>query len=547
MKNLSHGEIEVESSVPPASDALRVLVLEDNPRDAELCIQVLRKAGFELQSAIVDSQESFAAKLQSQNYDVVLADFRIPGWNGAEAFRSLKKSGKDIPFILVTGALGEETAVDLIKEGITDYILKDRLIRLPSAVRRALKEKSTRDERERATKALGESEEQVRLLLDSTAEAIYGIDMQGRCTFCNAASLRLLGYHSPNDLLGKQMHSLVHQAPAKGTSYTIDDCQICTSFREGNGSHSDAEILWKRDGSSFPVEYWAYPILRDRKPIGSVVTFLDITKRKAKDMLLLRKVEELDRSNRELEQFIYVGSHDLQEPLRMVVSYTQLLSKRYKGKLDADADEYIAFAVNGAVRMQRLIQDLLAYSRVGTKGRDMVATSSDDALQQALQNLRGATRDSGALVTYDRLPAVLADETQLIQLFQNIIGNAIRYQNGGVPHIQISAAKCEADKWAFSVKDNGIGIDSQHFERIFRMFQRLHNREEFDGTGVGLAICKKIVERHGGEISVESQPGQGSTFRFTLTEAATNSQMDSTQLACQEKISLSETPSSMLG
>ena len=214
----------------------------------------------------------------------------------------------------------------------------------------------------------------------------------------------------------------------------------------------------------------------------------------------------------------------------MVVSYTQLLSKRYKGKLDSDADEYIAFAVGGAVRMQRLIQDLLAYSRVGTKGQDMVDTSSENALQRALEKLRGVTEDSGALVTYDRLPAVLADETQLIQLFQNIIGNAIKYQNRGVPHIHISAAKSGANRWTFSVKDNGIGIDPQHFERIFRMFQRLHKREEFDGTGVGLAICKKIVERHGGGISVESQLGQGSTFRFTLTEADTHLRKDATHL-----------------
>jgi PAS domain S-box-containing protein len=516
MKNLSHREPEVKSCAHPVSDALRVLVLEDNPRDAELCIRALRNAGFELQSAIVDTQESFAAKLQSQDYDVVLADFRIPGWNGAEAFRLLKKSGKDTPFILVTGALGEETAVDLIKEGVTDYILKDRLIRLPSAVRRALKEKSTRDERERATQALEESEKQVRLLLDSTAEAIYGIDMQGRCTFCNAASIRLLGYDGPIDLLGQQMHSLVHHTRADGTPNTIDECQISASFREGKGAHSDGEILWKRDGSSFPVEYWSYPILRDRKPTGSVVTFLDITERKATDLLLSRKVEELGRSNRELEEFLYVGSHDLQEPLRMVVSYAQLLSKRYKGNLDSDADEYIAFAVDGAVRMQRLIQDLLAYSRVVTRGQDMVDTSSDHALEQALERLRGVTEDSGALVTYDSLPAVLADETQLIQLFQNIIGNAIKYRDQRVPHIHISSAECGANRWTFSVKDNGIGIESEHFERIFRMFQRLHKRDEFDGNGVGLAICKKIVERHGGHISVESQLGQGSTFSFSL-------------------------------
>ena len=253
------------------------------------------------------------------------------------------------------------------------------------------------------------------------------------------------------------------------------------------------------------------------------VLFRDITKRKEAEALLLQKVEELNRSNKELGQFAYVASHDLQEPLRMVASYTQLLSRRYKGKLDSDADEFIAFAADGASRMQRLIQDLLTYSRVGTKEKDLRDTSSEETLQQALVNLRGAIEESGAVVTHDPLPTVLADEMQLIQLFQNLVGNAIKYQNPGVPRVHISAAKNGGEKWIFSVQDNGLGIDSQYFERIFGMFQRLHKREEFSGTGIGLAICKKIVERHGGSISVESQPGEGSTFRFALAGSVRNS------------------------
>src|SRR5208282_2062556 len=244
----------------------------------------------------------------------------------------------------------------------------------------------------------------------------------------------------------------------------------------------------------------------------------DITARKKAESQLLNKVEELNRSNEELGQFAYIASHDLQEPLRMVASYTQLLSRRYKGKLDADADAVISFAVNGANRMQRLIQDLLSYSRVGTKGQEMLEISCEGALDSALVNLRGAVEASGALVTHDTLPTVLADETQLVQLFQNLVGNAIKYQNSGIPRIHISAAKNGGKKWVISVKDNGLGIDPQYFEKIFGMFQRLHKREEFAGTGIGLAICKKIVERHGGSISVESQPGQGSTFRFALAE-----------------------------
>jgi len=197
----------------------------------------------------------------------------------------------------------------------------------------------------------------------------------------------------------------------------------------------------------------------------------------------------------------------------------QLLSRLYTGKLDADADEFIAFAVDGASRMQRLIQDLLAYSRVGTKGKELADTSSEKALQQALVNLKGAIEDSGALVTYDTLPNVMADEMQLIQLFQNLVGNAIKYQNNKTPRIHISAANKGGKKWLFSVEDNGIGIDSQYFDKIFGMFQRLHKRDEFAGTGIGLAICKKIVERHGGSISVESKPEHGSIFRFDMAES----------------------------
>lgn len=199
----------------------------------------------------------------------------------------------------------------------------------------------------------------------------------------------------------------------------------------------------------------------------------------------------------------------------MVASYTQLLARRYKGKLDSDADEFISFAVDGASRMQRLIQDLLAFSRVSSKGQDLQETSSEQSLERALLNLRGAIEESHALVTHDPLPKVMADETQLIQLFQNLVANGIKYQNPGIPKVHISAEN-GGEKWIFSVKDNGLGIDPRYFEKIFGMFQRLHKREEFAGTGIGLAICKKIVDRHGGSISVDSQPGHGATFSFAL-------------------------------
>ena len=205
----------------------------------------------------------------------------------------------------------------------------------------------------------------------------------------------------------------------------------------------------------------------------------------------------------------------------MVTSYTQLLAKRYKGKLDDEADEFIAFAVDGANRMQRLIQDLLAYSRVGSNVEHK-ETSSEEALGQAVMNLSGAIADSHAEVTHDQLPPVFADKAQLTQLFQNLVGNAIKYQGTGIPRVHISALH-RNKQCVFSISDSGIGIESKYFERIFGMFQRLHKRDAYGGTGIGLAICKKIVEQHGGTISVESSPGRGSTFRFGLAEGARTS------------------------
>jgi PAS domain S-box-containing protein len=350
-----------------------------------------------------------------------------------------------------------------------------------------------------------------RALLQAAPDAMVVVNGMGTILLVNLQAERQFGYQR-DELIGEQM---THIIPEGFAERLVADALRSPADALAQQIGSGIELVaLRKDRSEFPIELMLSPLESDDE-ILVTAAIRDITARRKAEADLLEMVEELKRSNEELGQFAYIASHDLQEPLRMVASYTQLLSRRYKGKLDADADEFIAFAVDGASRMQRLIQDLLAYSRVGTKGQELIAVSSEEAFEQAVINLRGAIQERGALVTHDPLPVVRADETQLIQLLQNLIGNAIKYQGEGIPQIHVSAAAAD-DEWIFSVRDNGIGIEPKYFERIFGMFQRLHKRDEFAGTGIGLAICKKIAERHGGTISVESQAGQGSTFRFVL-------------------------------
>jgi signal transduction histidine kinase len=362
---------------------LRVLVLEDNPLDAALALRALRKDGFDVTADIVQDESAFTTALRTHTPEIVLADYNLPGWKGMEALSVLRREGLDIPMILVSGALGDVTAVECIKQGATDYVLKDGLARLPEVIRRALREKHER-----------------------------GLRLQGEAD-------------------------------------------------------------------------------------------------------LARKVDELARSNADLEQFAYVASHDLQEPLRMVTAYTQLLGERYRGKLDENADKFIGYASEGALRMQVLIQDLLAFSRVGRSGGSPMQVDCDAVMEEVLQTLASSILESGAAVTHGELPKVRGDRTQLAQLFQNLIGNAIKFRGKDAPVVSIHSEK-EGQHWLFRVSDNGIGIAPEHMDNIFVVFQRLHARNEYPGNGIGLAICKKIVERQGGKIWVESQHERGCTFKFTL-------------------------------
>jgi signal transduction histidine kinase len=362
---------------------LRVLLVEDNPADVELELLTLRKDGFEISGDVAQTAEEFTERVRTTSYDLILADYNLPQWRGTEALEILCRENLDVPLIVVTGYLGEEKAVDYIKQGASDCVLKDRLARLPASVRRAQKEKQLRDQRRQAQEELAQ------------------------------------------------------------------------------------------------------------------------------------KVAELARSNAELEQFAYVASHDLQEPLRMIANYTQLLAERYRGKLDEQADKYIAYSVDGALRMQALIQDLLKFSRVGRAEIEPRTTDCRTVVEHALTNLQAAVLESRATVKWDSLPVVMADPSQLTQVFQNLIANAIKFHGPKPPVIQIAAEKKDHE-WVFTLSDNGIGIAAENWLDIFVIFRRLHTRDEYAGNGIGLSICKKIIERHGGQIWIEAQASPGCSFKFTL-------------------------------
>lgn len=358
-----------------------------------------------------------------------------------------------------------------------------------------------------------QSEEYFRLVTENSMDIITILEKDGTMRYESPSVERTLGFQR-EELTGANVFEFVHPDDKE------EAMKIFSQAIENPGLSLSLEVRFKhKDGSWRILEVMGKNLLDNPAVAGIVVNSRDINKRKQSQEDLMQLAEELKRSNTDLQQFAYAASHDLQEPLRVVAGFVKLLGKRYKDKLDTKAEEFIDNAISGVKRMEILIKDLLAYSQIGTKGNAFKLTDCSFTLGNALANLQAAIEENKAEVTYDRLPTLMADATQLGSLFQNLISNAIKFRGNKKPKVHVSACLKE-NEWVFSVQDNGIGIDPKDAERIFIIFQRLHSREEYSGTGIGLAVCKRIVERHGGRIWVESQPGRGSTFYFTLINTA---------------------------
>ena len=373
-------------------------------------------------------------------------------------------------------------------------------------------------ERKEAERRLRETEARFRTLVEQIPAITYieAVDREERSTnllYTSPQIETMFGYSPDEWIADPELFPTLLHPDDRERILAEDERTEATGepFRAEYRQYTkDGRVIWVRDEATLVHD-------EQGRPMFWQGVMFDITEQKRYEEKLAGLVEELRRSNAELEQFAYVASHDLQEPLRMVASYTQLLARRYEGKLDKDADEFIGYAVDGANRMQKLINDLLTYSRVGTRGQGLVATDARAAFEAARANLRVAIEESGAEVTSEELPTVMGDQTQLVQLFQNLIANALKFRREGEPvRVDVGAERRSEDEWLFWVADTGIGIEEQYTERIFRIFQRLHGKGGYTGTGIGLAVCKKIVERHGGRIWVESEVGEGSTFYFTL-------------------------------
>jgi PAS domain S-box-containing protein len=499
-----------------AERRMKILLVDDTPENLVSLEAAL--SGLDQELVLARSGKEALRHLLNDDFAAILLDVRMPemdGFETAEMIRSRPRS-RQIPILFLTGYRNEEHlfrgydlgAVDFLFKPIVPEVLRSKVAVFVELSRNNAKMKAQADAMRAQAEILQKAEQKFRALLEAAPDAMLMCRTDGEISMVNSQTEVLFGV-TREKLIGKNIRTLVPGWSAQ--------------------SAPGVELMAVRDGGApFPVEISFSPLETED---GVVITsaIRDITARKKTDEEIrrlnanleervLERTEELLRSNEELQQFAYIASHDLQEPLRTVSIYAQLLARRYQGHLQGDADQFIAFIVENAGRMERLIHDLLDFSRVDARGADFFAhTNCEGSLDDAIRNVRSLVDESGAVITRDPLPVVIGDAVQLTRLFQNLLVNSIRYRGEDAPRVHVSAQSRHGE-WLISVKDNGIGIEPQYAEKIFGIFRVLQPRDKTSGSGMGLAICRKIVTRHEGRIWVESELGQGATFYFTLPQ-----------------------------
>lgn len=482
--------------------SLRTLIVEDSPYDAELEVEELKLGGFIPEVQRVETSEELHSALASASWDIILSDYDLPGFSGPEALEIVQSSGLDIPFIMISGAIGEEVAVNSLKAGAHDFLIKGQLTRLVPAVQRELEEA----QRRKTARIL---ERKFLATFEQAAVGIAHVDANGEWLLLNQKYCQILGY-SREELIGNSFQNVTYGEDLE------ENIRLFQQLKEGKISVYTIEKRYiRKDRSLVWVNLTVSSVWNDARQFEYALAVAeDISQRKTMEQALKDYTQRLEQSNKELEQFATIASHDLQEPLRKIMVFSDRLSDM----ISPEGTDYLKRLQASVQRMQNLINDLLNLSRVNRTGQPFKVFSLNKVLKMVLEDLNIALQDTNAQVLIEPLDTVEADEGQIRQLLQNLIGNALKYHREGIPPIVKIYGQSTEDGQAYqiTIEDNGIGIKEEYFERIFEPFQRLHGRSLYPGTGMGLTICKKIVERHKGKLSVFSQMGQGSRFSFTL-------------------------------
>ena len=532
--------VRVDSSASSLLGPKRILTVDDSPTYLHRLADELRTEGYDV--ILASSGREAIELLEVQPADCILLDLVMPGLSGQETCQIIKQrlAWRNIPLVILTAVPEAEAMVDGINAGADDYVSKSSdfevlKARVRAQLRRRQMEQEERSIREQLLQK--EHEAAAARAAQEVAEAKAAIQplLRNEAWLHTVTRMAHLGgwdWNIPADTMtwsGEQYRifglETTGQQPTHETFLDAlvseDRDRVIQAWNESLGARTPLQVECRivRPGGEVRHVVCLGEVSESEagRPLRMVGTVLDITGRKSAEEALARHAAELARTNAELQRFAYVASHDLQEPLRTVASFAQLLAERYRGKLDAEADQFIDFIVAGAKRMQMLISDLLAYSRLGTGEMVRVPTECEAALNVALMNLTTAINEAGGQVTHDPLPVVDGDEKRLCQVFQNLVANALKFHGPNAPRVHVSAERGTGE-WRFSVRDNGIGIAPQFAEQIFMVFRRLHTAAAYPGTGIGLAISKRIVEQLGGRIWVESKPAHGATFCFTIAD-----------------------------